>query len=254
MPFKGVATLIPMVDGIVKCAHNAIRGLTIRARVVYQGDEFEYRDGAHVVLNHTMGAFCDPPRIVDKRAENIIAAYAVAHQPGSMEPDILVFDRATLDIYRGYSRSRSGPWDTHYAQMCGKTVVKQLLKRMPKATAMLPEPPPELEMAGYELVAPDGLEGVINNPALMPAATEPWKRARVDASQRQRCHGRDHRRTRTRTNRKCRRRPMTTTTRRFRRCNDDAQIRPIDNYGGAWKKIGAGREHVDHWVASPREL
>ena len=61
VPFKGVATLIPMVDGVVKCAHNAIKGLTIRARVVYQGDEFEYRDGAQVVLKHTMGAFCDPP-------------------------------------------------------------------------------------------------------------------------------------------------------------------------------------------------
>ena len=172
VPFKGAATLIPMVDGIVKCAHNAIKGLTIRARVVYQGDEFEYRDGARVVLNHTMGAFCDPPRIVDKRPVNIIAAYAVAQQPGSMEPDILVFDRATLDIYRGYSRARSGPWETHYEQMCGKTLIKQLLKRMPKAVAMLPEPPQELEMLGYDLVAPDGLEGVISNPALNSGVME----------------------------------------------------------------------------------
>ena len=160
VPFKGVATLIPMVDGVVKCAHNAIKGLTIRARVVYQGDEFEYRDGAQVVLKHTMGAFCDPPRVIDKRPTNIIAAYAVAHQPGSMEPDILVFDRATLDIYRGYSRARSGPWETHYEQMCGKTMVKQLLKRMPKAVAKLPETPPELKWQATTWLRRTGWKGL----------------------------------------------------------------------------------------------
>ena len=51
-------------------------------------------------------------------------------------------------------------------------MVKQLLKRMPKAVAKLPETPPELEMAGYDLVAPDGLEGVINNPALQEGAIQ----------------------------------------------------------------------------------
>ena len=155
VPFKGrngaEATLIPMVDGIVKLAHNAIKGLGLRARVVYKGDHFEYSDGAHITLNHTEGAFCDPPRVIDKRPENIIAAYAVAKQPGHMEPDILVMDRAGLDIYRGYSRSRSGPWETHYAQMCQKTVIKQLLKLMPKVAASLPDVPAGLER--YELEA-----------------------------------------------------------------------------------------------------
>ena len=96
----------------------------------------------------------------------VIATYAIARRPGSIDPDFEVMDRATLDRYRGYSRARSGPWDTHYVEMAEKTVLKQLLKRLPKSVQAPPEPPPELEMLGYDLVAPDGLEGVINNPAL----------------------------------------------------------------------------------------
>ena len=60
-------------------------------------------------------------------------------------------------------------------------MLKQLLKRLPKSVQAPPEPPPELEMLGYDLVAPDGLEGVINNPALMPA-TETAKQAPVNAN------------------------------------------------------------------------
>ena len=96
----------------------------------------------------------------------VIATYAIARRPGSIDPDFEVMDRATIDRYRGYSRARSGPWDTHYVEMAEKTVLKQLLKRLPKSVQAPPEPPPELEMLGYDLVAPDGLEGVINNPAL----------------------------------------------------------------------------------------
>ena len=164
VPFRGrngpEATLIPMVDGIVKLAHNAIKGLGLRALVVYKGDHFEYSDGAHVTLNHTQGAFCDPPRAIDKRPENIIAAYAVAKQPGHTEPDILVMDRAGLDIYRSYSRSRSGPWETHYAQMCQKTVIKQLLKLMPKVAAALPDVPAGLER--YEMEAMSEVDDYAN--------------------------------------------------------------------------------------------
>ena len=175
IPFAKTATLIPMVDGIVKLAHNAIKGLGLRALVVYKGDHFEYSDGAHVTLNHTQGAFCDPPRAIDKRPENIIAAYAVAKQPGHMEPDILVMDRAGLDIYRSYSRSRSGPWETHYAQMCQKTVIKQLLKLMPKVAAALPDVPAGLERYEMEAMSEvdDYANGVVEGGALASPSVAP---------------------------------------------------------------------------------
>ena len=175
IPFAQTATLVPMVDGIVKLAHNAIKGLGLRALVVYKGDHFEYSDGAHVTLNHTQGAFCDPPRAIDKRPENIIAAYAVAKQPGHMEPDILVMDRAGLDIYRNYSRSRSGPWETHYAQMCQKTVIKQLLKLMPKVAAALPDVPAGLERYEMEAMSEvdDYAAGVVEGGTLASPSVAP---------------------------------------------------------------------------------
>ena len=144
-------------------------------------------------------------------------------------------DRATIDRYRGYSRARSGPWDTHYVEMAEKTVLKQLLKRLPKSASAPPEPPPELEMLGYDLVAPDGLEGVINNPALQvgvqqvneamdnvraegQAIIDRNTPAKVDVAQVLDSRFNSNAATGEiiDQNRKCRRRPMTTTTRRFR--------------------------------------
>ena len=149
-----------MTDGLTMLAHQATKGLSIRTRVVYAQDDWEYEEGLRPVVKHK------PNPTADHSDGQVIAAYAVATRPGNMDPDFEVMDRATIDRYRGYSRSRSGPWDTHYVEMAEKTVLKQLLKRLPKSVTAPPEPPPELLMAGYDLVAPDGLEGVINNPAL----------------------------------------------------------------------------------------
>ena len=163
IPFKQVATLVPMTDGLVMLAHQATTGLSIRTRVVYAQDDWEYEEGLTPIMRHK------PNPAADHSDGMVIATYAIARRPGSIDPDFEVMDRATIDRYRGYSRARSGPWDTHYVEMAEKTVLKQLLKRLPKSVQAPPEPPPELEMLGYDLVAPDGLEGVINNPALMPA-------------------------------------------------------------------------------------
>ena len=156
-----------MTDGLTMLAHQATKGLSIRTRVVYAQDDWEYEEGLRPVVKHK------PNPTADHSDGQVIAAYAVATRPGNMDPDFEVMDRATIDRYRGYSRSRSGPWETHYVEMAEKTVLKQLLKRLPKSVTAPPEPPPELLMAGYDLVAPDGLEGVINNPALQEGVPVP---------------------------------------------------------------------------------
>ena len=87
----------------------------------------------------------------------MIAAYAVAHIPGASEPEFEVFDRATIDRYRGYSRG-GNIWQSHFVEMAKKAVLGQLLKRLPKAVGAPPEPDalPESFIAGLE-----GLDGVI---------------------------------------------------------------------------------------------
>ena len=178
VPYGKNATLVPMADGLVMLAHQATKGLGLRTRVVYAGDDWEYEEGAHPILKHK------PNPAADHSDGKIIAAYAVSTRPSKIEPDFEVMDRATLDRYRGYSRARSGPWDTHYVEMAEKTVLKQLLKRLPKSVTAPPEPPPELLMAGYDLVAPDGLEGVINNPALQEGQYVP-SQAEIDLEKQQ---------------------------------------------------------------------
>ena len=155
VPFKprnapsALATVIPMIEGRLMLARRATPGLALRVRVVYQDDEWDYSEGLHVTLKHR------PNPLADKRDENVIAAYAVAHLPGSTYPEFEVFDRATINRYRGYSKS-DGIWQSHFPEMCKKAVLGQLLKRLPKAVGAPPEPEnmPESFTAGLDFSDP----------------------------------------------------------------------------------------------------
>lgn len=129
-----IATLVPMIEGRLMLARRATPGLTLRAKLVYQDDEWEYAEGKHTILRHV------PSPTGDRTDANIIAAYATAHFPGSMEPEFEVFFRGDIDRFRAYSRSRGGPWETHYGEMAKKAVLGQVLKRLPKAVGAPPEP------------------------------------------------------------------------------------------------------------------
>ena len=126
-------------------ARRATPGLALRVRVVYQDDEWDYSEGLHVTLKHK------PNPLADKRDENVIAAYAVAHLPGSTYPEFEVFDRSTINRYRGYSKS-DGIWQSHFPEMCKKAVLGQLIKRLPKAVGAPPEPElfPDSFVSGLE--------------------------------------------------------------------------------------------------------
>ena len=142
VPFKPrnanatVATVIPMIEGRLMLARRATPGLSLRVRVVYQEDEWDYSEGLHVTLKHK------PNPLADKRDENVIVAYAVAHLPYSTQPEFEVMDRPTIDRYRRFSRS-DNIWQTHFVEMAKKAVLGQLLKRLPKAVGA-PDTPAEI--------------------------------------------------------------------------------------------------------------
>ena len=139
-----VATLIPMVEGRIKIATNATKGLTIRGNVVYRDDVWEYREGLTPVLNHVRNM--DVPQ----QDQNIIAAYAVAHAPGWAVPYFDVMSRAELDRRRAMSRGRNSPWDSWFDEMCIKTVISHLTKRLPKSAGEFAELPDELDHIATE--------------------------------------------------------------------------------------------------------
>ena len=172
IPFKDTATLVPMIEGKLMLARRATPGIVLVTKVVYAGDDFEYAEGFPPVLKH------NPSPTADRRAENIIAAYAWALVPGAQYPEMEVFFRGDIDRYRGYARSQRGPWETHFAEMAKKAVLGQVVKRMPKAVGAPPEPPPELDLVEWQ-DTPTGValvDGVAADPQADAPEPEPVRR------------------------------------------------------------------------------
>ena len=139
VPFKGKATLILMIEGRLKLAQQATKGLVVRAMAVYEGDEWDYAEGLHARLDHV------PNPSASNAPEHLSYVYAIAHLPGALDPQYDVMSRATVDRYRAFSASPTrGPWATHFEEMAKNSVLKRLLKRLPKS-GRAPAEEPELE-------------------------------------------------------------------------------------------------------------
>ena len=129
VPYGKEATVLPMIEGRLMLARRATPGLALRVRAVFKADEWEYREGLVPTLEH------EPDLNGSRTADDLIASYAVAVIPGSQAPEFEVHSRADTDRYRAKSRAgdRAGaPWNTEYIEMAKKTVLGQLLKRLPK--------------------------------------------------------------------------------------------------------------------------
>ena len=177
VPFKGKAQLIIMIEGRMKLAHQATKGLVVRSLAVYEGDEWEYSEGLHPRLHHV------PNPGASNATEDLIYVYATAQMPGALESQFDVMSRATVDRYRAYSASPArGPWTTHFEEMAKNAVLKRLLKRLPKSSRA-PLEAPELELvdtledaAALSGVVVDTTTGEIMDapaPALAPPAPPP---------------------------------------------------------------------------------
>ena len=135
-----IATLIPMIEGRIMLARHATPGISFRVKAVFRDDEFEYEEGLHAKLKHTVNP------TGSRTDQELIATYAIAKLPGAIDPEFEVFYKADIDRARGYSRARgSSPWDTHFIEMAKNAPFKMLLKRLPKAVTAPPEPPAQLD-------------------------------------------------------------------------------------------------------------
>ena len=123
VPYKGRATLIPCIKGMIKLVHQAQPGTVLRVMAVFAGDEFDYAEGLHHRLNHV------PSPTASQAPEHVIYAYATARMPGALEPMYDVMNRGEIDRYRAYSRSPA--WGTNFVEQCKNPVLRRLLKRLP---------------------------------------------------------------------------------------------------------------------------
>lgn len=115
-------TLIIGYKGLVDLARRSGQISTISAYVVRDGDDFDYRLGLNPDIQHKPKA--------DIKSD-ITHAYAVCRlKDGGLQFDVMT--RAEIDAIRGRSRSSErGPWETDYAEMAKKTVLRRLFKLLP---------------------------------------------------------------------------------------------------------------------------
>ena len=129
LPFGSTATFIPMIEGRLMLARNAIQGLAVWAKTVYEGDTWEHEEGLRPNIVHR------PDPTGPRDAKSVIAVYAVARVPGQDVPEFEVMYRGDIDRYRALSRARKGPWEGHYGEMGEKAALGLVLKRLPKKAA-----------------------------------------------------------------------------------------------------------------------
>lgn len=128
VPFKGEVQFIPGYKGLVKLAWQSGMLSKISARVVREGDRFDYGYGLDEKLVHLPMSGLDAP---------LTYVYAIAKISGSEEPMFDVMTREAVDRIKARSPSARGgrsPWTSDYDEMAKKTVLRRLCKLLPTST------------------------------------------------------------------------------------------------------------------------
>ncbi len=123
VPYKDQAKLIIGYRGMIKLARQSGELKSIEAHVVRDNDVFDLEYGLE-------------PRLIHKPAMSgelgkVVAVYAVARfKDGGYQVDVMTL--AEIEAVRTRSQAANdGPWNTDYAEMAKKTVVRRLCKYLP---------------------------------------------------------------------------------------------------------------------------
>lgn len=123
------AQYMPMVDGVLKRARMSGQVSSIAAKVVCDGDTFQYwidEDGEH---------FKHIPAFGSRGDLKLVYAYA---RMTSGELIMEVMDKADIDRVKAASKGGDyGPWKEWYDRMALKSVLHRLARRLPNASEMV---------------------------------------------------------------------------------------------------------------------
>lgn len=125
---KSEAQFIPGYQGLMELAYRSDQVDNIEAHVVHSNDDFTYQLGTEPRLHHV-------PNMVGDRGD-FICVYAIANLKGRNKPQVEVMTKDDVNKVRdGSKASAHGPWSTHYDEMARKTVIRRLIKFLPKSPA-----------------------------------------------------------------------------------------------------------------------
>jgi recombination protein RecT len=122
--FSGRVQYMPMLAGIQKRVRNSGEISSINAHVIYEADEFVWRQGTDESLVHV-------PKWPGDRGKPV-GAYAVAKFKDGSLPQFEVMSVDQIERVRNVSRAKSsGPWVQWWDEMARKTVFRRLSKWLP---------------------------------------------------------------------------------------------------------------------------
>lgn len=128
VPFRGQAVLIKMITGKIKLLRQSYGNVRLRTRCVFDGDRFEHREGFAPDIVHVPNP--ESNRVLDEMA----ACYAIAEFPDGTREFEVHYHQDTLR-YRArspsYNADGPSPWKSDPLEMAKKSVLGQLIKRLP---------------------------------------------------------------------------------------------------------------------------
>jgi recombination protein RecT len=145
------AQLIPDYRGVIRLVTKPpSEVLSLEARVVKEGDEFDYRLGTDAFVHHV------PSLAAERSAKATTHVYAVARlKNGERIPDVM--DRAEVAKIQTRGRGAAfSPWATDWDEMAKKTVIKRIAKNLPVRPEIRSILVREDEMSGIEPEAATG--------------------------------------------------------------------------------------------------
>lgn len=159
----------PSYQGLVKLVTDTGSAKTIYAHVVYEGDVFKTTLGTSVEIQH------EP----QYKSTDITHVYAVALlHDGTKQVEVMTLEQidAIRDMSESYKSFKKGNaksciWNDHFEEMAKKTVIKRLVKYLPK-TNMFEKLKTAIEIDNVDYGASDAQLDFIDS-LIMTAAIDP---------------------------------------------------------------------------------
>lgn len=140
VPYGNVCQLIVGYQGLVELARRSGLVSSIRAEAIYARDQFRWQEGMVPVLEHTpyfpVWQGNQELKASDFHRGQLIAVYSIAlFKDGVSQFSVMTL--ADLEKIRTRSRAANkGPWVSDYDEMCKKSVIRRLLKLIPKSSEL----------------------------------------------------------------------------------------------------------------------
>lgn len=122
-------TFLPGAKGLVDLARRSGRVLELKARCVYEKDQFNFEQGDDERIVHV------PFQGSKKDRGGIVAVYAIAHLVGGGKEREVMY-KADVDWVRDNYGNSNPVWKDHYDEMARKTVLRKICKYLPLSPEM----------------------------------------------------------------------------------------------------------------------